>query len=776
VRASIHRIALIAVLALGLAACSGTKGDPGTSGTTGTPGPTGPSGSGTSGVPDVATATQIKLAITSVTVAADTKATVKFTMKNELDLPLKGLSSGVPRFIIAQLRPGVGGKGSEWRAYTTRKDAAAVQATAEAATTAGAVFKDNGDGSYEYTFSKPLNGYAPDGATYDANLTHRVGMELRSTTAQSVAAPFSNAPYTFVPATGSTTVLPVRRDIVSNARCYACHDRLEFHGGPRTDTQYCVTCHNPGTTDGQAPNNTVDFPVMIHKIHSGTNLTAGYKITGNGGVVYDFSTVVYTQDRRNCSTCHQESDAATPQASNYRTVPYSRACGACHDNVNFATGVGHGPLNEPATDDQCVTCHGADSTVQNGNLRVDAVHRIPEKEAAKDFKFEVVKIEAIKLDGTPGATPCAAATVGCTVLPGEFPKITIKVSNPKTGVPYQFNNVAFTNTVGTSTARVRVRVATTTENFVNRNSNSNPAQPIQVDFLATTAAPAGSPAASGGAPTFNATAGTYSKASTRAMPVGALGTTGEVFIEGRTVVDVNPYAALPTPAPQLMVLAVASSAGAIFPIASGAVAVARRPIVDVKRCDDCHNVLAFHGDARNEQTELCATCHNPENASGTTLADGRPFDFKVLVHGIHAGTYKFGTGTSLLDFTAVRYPGKLNNCEGCHKPDTYYPVDPTKVFATSFTRGANAASPIDDIAISPNSAVCSGCHTDNTAKLHMEQNGGYFNAAGIPNKNADGTMVNPVETCALCHGPGRTADVKVTHKIGTFEFRAPVAN
>jgi OmcA/MtrC family decaheme c-type cytochrome len=772
VRLSIQRLTLIAILACGLAACSGTKGDPGTSGTTGTPGPTGPSGSGTTGVPLVTTATQIKLAITGVTIAADTKATIKFTMKNELDLPLKGLSNTVPRFIIAQLRPGVGGKGSEWRAYTTRKDGTAVQATAEAANTAGAVFKDNGDGSYEYTFSKALNAYGPDGASYDANLTHRVALELRSSTAQSVASPFANAPYTFVPATGSTTVLPARRDIVDNDTCYACHDRLEFHGGPRSDTQYCVTCHNPGTTDGQAPNNTLDMPVMIHKIHSGVELTNGYKVTGNGGVVYEFGDIVYTQDRRNCQTCHQESDADTPQASNWRTVPYARACGACHDSVNFATGVGHGPLNEPATDDQCVTCHGPASTVQNGNLRVDAVHRIPEKEAAKDFKFEVVKVEAIKADGTPGATPCAAATVGCTVLPGEFPKVTIKISNPKTGTPYQFNNVAFTNTIGTTTARVRARVATTTENFVNRNSNSNPAQPIQIDFLATTAAPVGSPAASGGAPTFNATAGTYSKASTRAMPVGALGTTGEVFLEGRTIVDVNPYDAIPLPTPQKAELAVASSNGVLFPIQAGAIAVARRAIVDVKRCDDCHNVLAFHGDARNEQTELCATCHNPENASGATKAAGVPFDFKVMIHGIHAGTFKYGN----IDFTAVSYPGKLNNCEGCHKPDTYYPVDPTKVFATSFARGANAASPVDDPAVSANSAICSGCHVTNTAKLHMEQNGGDFNTAGIPNKNADGTFINAVETCTLCHGPGRDADVKIKHKIGTFEFRATVAN
>jgi cytochrome c553 len=49
----------------------------------------------------------------------------------------------------------------------------------------------------------------------------------------------------------------------------------------------------------------------------------------------------------------------------------------------------------------------------------------------------------------------------------------------------------------------------------------------------------------------------------------------------------------------------------------------------------------------------------------------------------------------------------------------------------------------------------------------MQQNGGDFNAT----KAADGTLISSgVETCAVCHGPGRTADVKEMHKIDTFQF------
>jgi hypothetical protein len=45
------------------------------------------------------------------------------------------------------------------------------------------------------------------------------------------------------------------------------------------------------------------------------------------------------------------------------------------------------------------------------------------------------------------------------------------------------------------------------------------------------------------------------------------------------------------------------------------------------------------------------------------------------------------------------------------------------------------------------------------AKAHMEQNGGQI---GVDRQS----MTNPpLETCALCHGAGRAADVKVAHGL-----------
>jgi OmcA/MtrC family decaheme c-type cytochrome len=172
-------------------------------------------------------------------------------------------------------------------------------------------------------------------------------------------------------------------------------------------------------------------------------------------------------------------------------------------------------------------------------------------------------------------------------------------------------------------------------------------------------------------------------------------------------------------------------------------------------------------------------CHNPNatdaarrvngSACVTQLgADDETIDMKYMVHAIHAGnTAICGFGNSANPFFDVKYPGKLQNCEGCHKANTYYPVDASKVLPTTFDAGASLASALDDVATTPNTTVCSACHWDTQSKAHMQLNGGAFNVT----KNADGTMASgPVETCSLCHGAGRSADVKEAHQVGLFKF------
>jgi OmcA/MtrC family decaheme c-type cytochrome len=153
-------------------------------------------------------------------------------------------------------------------------------------------------------------------------------------------------------------------------------------------------------------------------------------------------------------------------------------------------------------------------------------------------------------------------------------------------------------------------------------------------------------------------------------------------------------------------------------------------------------------------------------------SDDAPIDMKRMIHLIHASgatgvPYEvcgFGNSVHVYD---VAYPGHLNNCEGCHEPGGYYPVEAGEILGTTVDVGADPASPIDDVVISPNASVCSSCHVSDLARTHMEQNGGDFAAT----KAADSTLISSgVESCALCHGEGRSADVEEVHGVSDFQF------
>lgn len=125
----------------------------------------------------------------------------------------------------------------------------------------------------------------------------------------------------------------------------------------------------------------------------------------------------------------------------------------------------------------------------------------------------------------------------------------------------------------------------------------------------------------------------------------------------------------------------------------------------------------------------------------------------------------------------IRYPQRLSNCVACHTDDGYYPVDvDSGVLATSFDRGTDPLDPSTNSRTSPNSASCGVCHSSADAEAHMIANGGSFDAClepdGIlrqrldfcgPGGNKNGQQV--LESCTVCHGPGRSSDVAVVHGL-----------
>ena len=800
-----------------LAACSGTTGGPGPAGTQGVTGATGPPTTGAA--LNVSAATTITGKILSVTIAGP--PVVKFQLTDQNGALLQGLPAADLAFAIAQLMPGQNGTSSQWNSYLYGTVAPAacptavvacattpeVQAMVEAAATGTLV--DNGDGTYQYTFHKDIT--KDPNVIYSATLTHRVGFEIRG------LAQANNAAYTFQPSTGATTGI-FSREIVATATCDNCHTSFATsptgtsvaHGGARVEVQYCVICHNPGTTDPNS-GNPLDMTVMIHKIHTGNTLPSiqtatvpnttptlglGYWIVGHGDALSNFNTVLYPQDTRNCITCHAQTNPALTEAIDFETVPTAEACGACHDNVNFATGANHSAANIVANDSQCTTCHGSTSTIDNGALQVAAAHVIPTVTAAAKFQYIVNHVTFNRVGGS------------------LYPVVNFSVVDPTNGnAPYNIlTAAAFAGTdPGTGqpvcanggTARLAIDVAWNTSDYTNWGSGTTAAawgQPVSLNPLVVAGCAAAVPAAAltgpdaGGSFTLTSPtplptppAAACPPASATACP--AVANVG-IVIEGHPgVVTSGPGSSGPG------ATAIPVTSTVFYAKVAGGTPVARRTVVSTAQCNVCHSVLALHGDNRNGNTQVCVVCHNPGSTdvgSRQTLSATKPgidglweqsIDFKYMIHSIHDGNnlgaaavpyVVYGYGGSVNNFSDVVYPGYLNRCDACHVGGSYYPVDDTQVQATTFMTGLsnqvpNATTPGNPIATSANYAVCSSCHQDygfTTARAHILQNGG----ANEVTKDAEGRTIlstNPanLESCSVCHSAGGIADLAVVHHL-----------
>ncbi len=102
-------------------------------------------------------------------------------------------------------------------------------------------------------------------------------------------------------------------------------------------------------------------------------------------------------------------------------------------------------------------------------------------------------------------------------------------------------------------------------------------------------------------------------------------------------------------------------------------AVETREIVDTQTCNNCHTRLSVHGDVRRE-VQLCITCHSPQS---TDAQSGNSLDFATMIHKIHRGAelpsvqaghpYEIiGFGGSVNDYSHVKFPQDIRNCQACH--------------------------------------------------------------------------------------------------------------
>jgi len=248
-------------------------------------------------------------------------------------------------------------------------------------------------GVYRYTPDEAL----PD----DATGTWSVGIEARRTveiSGRSVTEAAVNPVVDF--AVDDGPVVP-RRRIVDDAKCGSCHGEFSrgfnIHGSLRNRVDYCVVCHNANATDAARrsrdpdavaigdDNQTIDFKVMIHKIHTGEDLSdVPYLIYGfgqDGFSVNDFSDVLFPGDRRNCATCHVDGtymlppfpgaalatrmtslDPASGEEVEEGVVPpITSVCTSCHDGEGARAHAA--TQTSPDGEESCTVCHSEGRSV-----------------------------------------------------------------------------------------------------------------------------------------------------------------------------------------------------------------------------------------------------------------------------------------------------------------------------------------------------------------------------------------------------------------------------
>lgn len=695
---------------------------------------------------------------------------VTFRIEDGNGFAFDALAEGVASFTIAKLVPGSDGNTNRWQSYINRTEeqsagdpgpAPVGTTTTQATTDSGGTLVNNFDGTYTYTFGTDITDDSQTGGvTYEPNLTHRVAMYTNArATYLGEPLPVTNATYEEVPASNLTSGIDSRK-IVAQETCNSCHGDLAIHGGSRKDVDLCVTCHNPGSTDANSER-TVDFRVMIHKIHMGEELPSvvgggEYTIWGFRDSAHDYSDVGFPQSPENCLTCHDPDNADTPDAANVVNNPSIEACGACHDDVNFSTGDGHTGRNIAATNAECSTCH------RDGGFAGPVLdsHIVPSTAAGELFEYNILEVT--------------------DTAPGQTPTVRFSVTNPTAGdAAYDINNDLQFTTDGT--ARLAVILAWNTDDYTNEGSGVAPGKVVSIN-------PVGS-ATDNGDGSFSITSGT-------AIPADVTGS-GAAAIEG------HPAAA--DESGDFTIQAKVPGAVEFFPI-TDAEASARRDVVDVAKCQTCHGVrdgLSLHGSNRTDSIQLCVTCHNPRatdlaqrpvdldgeneqelNAAAEDNLEERSIDFKRMIHSIHGSDIRstdyvvYGFGNSAHDFTNLRYPREPSDCEACHIEGTYELPLATSVLGSTIDTEATVASaqllfgflyqatfddPVaaenqtDDRLISPAAAACSSCHDDATSQLHMEQNGGQFGNTVAMGANSQGS-------CAVCHSEGSTADVHEVHQ------------
>ncbi len=726
-------------------------------------------------------------------------------------------------FAIAKLVPGSNGEPDQWVNYIYRTETATlgvgpggvpVLASAKQATTDGkqtdaallaAQLVYNPAGYYTYTFKTDIKNTAQtNGVVFEPTRTHRVAVQLsyKNGAGDTILV---NPYIDFTIDVNGNSVLvtdPAKtRKMTDVSSCNGCHEKLALHGGGRVDTQYCVICHNPGTTDANS-GNVLTLSTMVHKIHAGkllkSKLAAGgedYTIWGYKDRRYNYAEVGFPQDLRNCTKCHTAANPNTPQGDNWKTVPSKEACLTCHasnagsnwDTVHKAVAGWSLPPGAQAKDlpnAQCLGCHGAGSPVS-----AERVHwNQNEENAAKymmniesvtfndtpDRKGRSVTVKYFLSDPTNGNAAYNLVTADCTYTG------TAGVCVPPTTTPSTPNNTRFGNLRLYLAYQNMIGQSDGVTEFSAYNNGGNSASAYA---HAGTNDGANHYTVNIALPNDSATA--VAKGTARVVSIGQ--------IKERKLKAISASDPRPEVVPTVLINTVVQHTSK--EIALSGTLQPRRVIVSNDKCNVCHGSLgttsgsntlaeAFHSGARNT-VEACVVCHDVNRASSTIMTNGmalnESYQFKRMIHGIHGNSKRFfpftygnkvigvfnkdGTsatggaplsaqlksdGTPAVENYAaeVAWPGVGVNCNACHVNNSYQrDLGP---LGAVVKKDAGVTDPNLWKVISPKAASCTACHDSSTAVTHVINYGG----ATFGDKTQAGVAALPRETCDDCHAVG----------------------
>ncbi len=534
---------------------------------------------------------------------------------------------------------------------------------------------------------------------YDPATTHTVAAFASREDRSFIA----NSDLDFVP---SGEPMTLTRDIVSTTSCNQCHNTLSVHGGVRREVALCQVCHTDQTIDPES-GFSLDFVDMIHRIHRGEELSRQpYFVVGFRQSVHDYSEVGFPQDLRNCATCHQ----GGTESDFWKTNPSRTGCGSCHDEVNFETGDNHAGISQ-ADDRGCVNCHPAEEGA-SFDLSVTGVHTNPYKSASNpELTLAIVDVQNMVAAGQPSIRFTISDTSGPVDI-DTLDRVAIVFAGPTTDY---------------------TQLISTDNRFTIQGFGAN-----------------GTLVANGiGDYTYEPDGYTIPMDAMETWSVGMEARTRDIVVRGETVVfgANNP------------VVHVDLTSGVL----GQGNPRARRTVVSMDNCNQCHNDLREHGELRTE-LGYCFMCHNPwgtdeERRPGLDPMANPPetIDFKVLIHKIHRGEdldnpyTVFGFGGTPHDYTDVLFPGDLRDCASCHVNDSHLLPGPKGLAATVFNI-AGVTVPKDHSILTPTTAACTSCHDGDPVATHAELN------AIVDDE------FNFAESCTVCHGEGSSEAVSDVHK------------